>query len=60
MFSEACAGGLVRERECTIFFFLNKTSFLATLYRLADEFFRNSDVKLVAISERRAGNLVVD
>lgn len=58
MFSEACAGGLVRERECTIFFFKNKTSFLATLYRLADEFFRNSDVKVS--SERRAGNLVVD
>lgn len=40
------------------YFFLNKTSFLATLYRLADEFFRNSDVKVS--SERRAGNLVVD
>lgn len=51
MFSEAYAGGLVRERECTIFFFFIKLVFLATLYRLADEFFRNSDVKLVENEE---------
>lgn len=50
MFSEAYAGGLVRELSARFFFFY-KTSFLATLYRLADEFFRNSDVKLVENEE---------